>query len=69
MPLFEFDCVECGEPFEKLVRNSSAEIVCPACGSGQVKKKLSTFASKIAGSGSSLSTSAVSAPTCSPGGL
>jgi putative FmdB family regulatory protein len=69
MPLFEFDCIECGEPFEKLVRNSSTEIVCPACGSPQVKKKLSTFASKIAGGGSTLSTSAVSAPSCSPGGL
>ncbi|MBZ0276002.1 MAG: zinc ribbon domain-containing protein [Anaerolineae bacterium] len=68
MPLFEFDCVECGEPFEKLVRNSTTEIACPTCGSTQVKKKLSTFASKISG-GSSISSSAAPAPSCSPGGL
>ncbi|MCB9450074.1 MAG: zinc ribbon domain-containing protein [Anaerolineaceae bacterium] len=69
MPLFEFDCIECGEPFEKLVRNSSKEITCPVCGSVHVKKKISTFASRVAGGSSSLSSGAVAAPSCSTGGL
>ncbi|HEX2906859.1 MAG TPA: zinc ribbon domain-containing protein [Phototrophicaceae bacterium] len=68
MPLYEYDCPGCGQPFEKLVRSSTpvAEIVCPNCGNHHVKKKISTFAVKGGGSGSSASVSA--APTCAPGG-
>ncbi len=46
MPIFEYVCGECKRPFELLVR-SDTSIVCPACGSGSVKKKLSTFASVV----------------------
>jgi putative FmdB family regulatory protein len=67
MPIFEFQCSECGQPFEELVRSASAadKVVCPACKSTNVKKKLSLFASKPAGgvSLSSLSTSS----SCSTG--
>jgi putative FmdB family regulatory protein len=33
MPIFEFRCVECGEQFEKLFRNSEEDLViaCPQC--------------------------------------
>lgn len=67
MPLFEFVCTECERPFEELVRSSTAvsEVICPACGSAQVKKKLSTFASKVAGGYAS---SFSSAAACSPAG-
>jgi putative FmdB family regulatory protein len=56
MPIFEFVCQDCQKPFEELVRSASAvdSVACPSCGSGQVKKKLSTFASRISG-GNSLS--------------
>ncbi len=69
MPIFEFVCEECGQFFEELVRSVNAidEVICPGCQSQRVQKKLSTFASKVAGS-SSFSPSA-SAPSCSPGGL
>ncbi len=69
MPIFEFVCEECQQVFEELVRSSSAidEVICPGCQSERVKKKLSTFASKVAGS--STFSSAPAAPTCSPGGL
>ena len=69
MPLFEYICEECGESFEKLVRGSSATILCPSCASENVRKKLSTLASRIAG-GTSTSTASVSAgASCAPGGL
>ena len=47
MPLFEFECLECGVEFEKLLRRAGAnsEVVCPICGSRKVDEKMSTFAS------------------------
>ena len=56
MPLFEFECAECGMPFEELVMSNSkiGEVTCPACDSSNITKKVSTFASKLSG-GSSLS--------------
>lgn len=69
MPIFEFVCTECGWPFEELVRSASvvSEVVCPACNSQNVTKKISTFASKIAG-GSSFSFNSAPASSCSTGG-
>lgn len=68
MPIFEFVCSDCGRPFEELVRSAAAVdvVACPGCGSQQVKKKISTFASKISG-GSSFSLGS-SAASCSTGG-
>jgi putative FmdB family regulatory protein len=65
MPLYEFECQSCAEPFEELVRTSTAikDVTCPNCGSHQVKKKLSTFAAKT-GDGPS----ATHSPACAPGG-
>jgi putative FmdB family regulatory protein len=70
MPLFEFECSECGEPFEELVRSASAvdEVVCPCCGSQHVRKKISTFAAKVSG-GSSVSAYSSSPASCSTGSL
>lgn len=70
MPLFEFICKDCGQNFEELVRSSitTDEVTCPICKSREVKKKVSTFASKVSG-GSSLSFgNASSAGSCSTGG-
>jgi putative FmdB family regulatory protein len=52
MPIFEFVCQECRQPFEELVRSSSAveEVVCPSCGSRQVRKQISTFAARVTNS-------------------
>jgi putative FmdB family regulatory protein len=38
MPLFEFQCLECGARFEKLVRTAGAgpEVTCPKCGGGEL---------------------------------
>lgn len=66
MPIYEFACNECGKSFEDLVMSLSRinEVVCPTCGSGQVKKKMSTFASKAADGGSSYSFNGGSAAAC-----
>jgi len=51
MPIFEFVCTECDAPFEELVRsaNYAEEVLCPSCGSDQVKKQISTFAARVTG--------------------
>jgi putative FmdB family regulatory protein len=47
MPIYEFDCRECGKPFESLVLGFSTDNVrCPDCDSQNVKKKISSFAVK-----------------------
>lgn len=66
MPIYEFQCQECGTPFEELVFSSSAitELTCPNCGSENIRKKLSTFASKVSGkSGFSFGSTASSCST------
>jgi putative FmdB family regulatory protein len=69
MPIFEFVCQDCGTPFEELVRSSDAvgEISCPYCESSQVAKQISTFASQVAGSAGSFSSTP--AASCSSGSL
>ena len=68
MPIFEFVCSECGKPFEELVRSANAinEVVCPACHSANIKKKVSTFASRVA-EGSAFSLGGSTASSCSTG--
>ena len=67
MPLYEFDCSKCGTEFEELVMSSKpeamAEVICPACGSHKVKKKVSAFAASVKGG-----SSATSADSCAPSG-
>ena len=68
MPLYEFKCAECNDEFEELVRSSSAiaEVKCPECGSQQVRRKVSLFASKMSAGGSF--SPAPAASSCSTGG-
>ena len=70
MPIFEFVCTDCEQPFEDLIFGSDTNgVICPACGSEQVMKKMSTFSSKIGGDGASLSLGTSSAAVCSPGSV
>lgn len=71
MPIYEFVCNECDKSFEDLVLSLSRidEVVCPACGSGQVKKKMSTFASKPAGGVNSFSLNTSTVPACGSGSV
>ena len=70
MPIFEFVCSECGQPFELLVLYTSrmAEVTCPACHNKEVTKKISTFASKSSG-GSSFSFEGSSSSSCDTGSV
>jgi putative FmdB family regulatory protein len=55
MPIFEYTCNECGYRFEKLDRGASSPIDCPACGSVDVRKEISSFASGSSHEGCSTS--------------
>ena len=66
MPIYEFKCRKCGHGFEELMAMGDAarpDLECPACGSRQVEKGFSAFAT---GGGAT-----ASAPTggCGRGGF
>jgi putative FmdB family regulatory protein len=42
MPIYEFECGECGARFEELVTADAAEVPCAACGSTRTRRLLST---------------------------
>jgi len=65
MPIYEYQCGDCGKEFEYLVLSSSQVPDCPACESKQINKLMSasTFFSKSK-SGLTESSSA-SASSCS----
>jgi putative FmdB family regulatory protein len=70
MPIFEYVCTDCGEPFEKFVLNASKmdQVTCPSCDSQNIAKKLSTFASRLSG-GSSFSFGSTSSSSCDTGSV
>lgn len=41
MPIYEFECEECGARFEELVAVEASTPACPACGSKHVRRLLS----------------------------
>jgi len=52
MPIYEFQCTECGETFERLQKLSDADPTdCPKCGAPRVKRNLTAPAFRLAGSG------------------
>jgi putative FmdB family regulatory protein len=44
MPIYEFECGECGERFEELVAAGTESAACPACGATGAPRRLSSFA-------------------------
>jgi len=44
MPIFEFQCRDCGSKFEKIVSSDSNQVTCKNCDSHKVAKLLSVFA-------------------------
>lgn len=66
MPLYEYDCPGCGQPFEKRVRMSEADNAppCPNCGNKHARRKLSRIAIK----GQTASASGAGVVSLPPGG-
>ena len=62
MPLYEFQCADCGEQSEILVIGSNPILECRACGGHHLKKILSVPSSLSGVSKASMSTQAV--PCC-----
>ncbi|MCS7315125.1 MAG: zinc ribbon domain-containing protein [Bryobacterales bacterium] len=55
MPLYEYRCKQCGEPFEQLRRLGEADrdVTCPRCGAEEVERLLSVFSQSVRGCGGS----------------
>lgn len=67
MPIYEYQCDECHERFEKFVQsmqNADKGVTCPKCGSLHVHKALSLFG---VGGGSKSSSSFSAGSSCSSG--
>jgi putative FmdB family regulatory protein len=41
MPVYEFECEECGGRFEELTSSDTRSLACPECGSGRTRRMLS----------------------------
>jgi len=68
MPIFEFDCLKCQEQFERLVgvgAGNGAKPTCPVCGSGNVKKRFSTFGVRSGGGSGATTSSGSGCSSCS----
>jgi len=44
MPIFEYQCLDCGTTFEKISSSAEAAVNCRSCDSPRVEKLLSIFA-------------------------
>ncbi|MDD3731386.1 MAG: zinc ribbon domain-containing protein [candidate division Zixibacteria bacterium] len=68
MPMYEYQCTDCGHKFDELVKNASEVIPCPKCGSERTFKLISMFSaagtSSPAGRGGSCNTSNCSTKSC-----
>lgn len=79
MPLYEYQCVVCGNRFERLrsVRQVNEPLACPDCG-GESRRLLSVFAAfstsasgesrAVAGTGGCAGCAGGACPSCSHGG-
>jgi putative FmdB family regulatory protein len=46
MPLYEYQCCNCGKTFEMLrrIKDSDDDLECPNCQSAKIERQFSTFA-------------------------
>lgn len=68
MPIYEYQCAECGHAFEKLQPNAASRPgKCPACGKAALKKRFSTFSAAVASSAKSCADACPAAGACGGG--
>ena len=53
MPIFEYQCRECGAKFERIVGSSAADVTCKQCASANVDQLFSVFAVTASSAGAS----------------
>ncbi len=65
MPLYDFTCRECEQPFETLIRRETeiATVTCPKCSSGKVERQLSLPAAPVSAT-QSLPSACGNGPPC-----
>ena len=52
MPIYAFQCAECGHSFDRLQKMSDPDpTACPACGVDQVKRQVTAPSFRLSGSG------------------
>ena len=52
MPIYAFQCAECGHSFDRLQKMSDPDPeACPSCGAHQVKRQLTAPSFRLSGSG------------------
>ena len=52
MPIYAFECAECGHDFDRLQKLSDPDPdACPACGAAAVKRRLTAPSFRLSGSG------------------
>lgn len=52
MPIYAFQCAECGHSFDRLQKMSDPDPeTCPSCGAHQVKRQVTAPSFRLAGSG------------------
>lgn len=52
MPIYEFECLSCGQRFDRLQKMSDPDPTdCPSCGAAQVKRALTAAAFRLKGGG------------------
>jgi putative FmdB family regulatory protein len=67
MPIFEYQCDDCGTKFEKLMRRADSNgLACPSCGETHLTQQFSTFAAHA--NGAAKSAGGFEMPSC-PGGM
>ena len=47
MPIFEYECRECGAKFEEITASQSSNVTCRKCSSSSVQPLLSAFAVSV----------------------
>jgi putative FmdB family regulatory protein len=67
VPIYEYACAACRKEFEKYVATATVTVVCPACESARVKRRLSLVGVKTGAVASPIGASGASGGCCGGG--